>query len=460
LAIPPTTLDNLHLIDTLDRGLAYVDCVGISAGPGITTDIPGGFSFICDNPVVSAYPAVGDDEDDGRRVDFDFGNLVKSGPGTSQLTVTYRVAVLDSLENQSGSTPLLTNQADWIWDAGNFSESEPGVDILEPDLSLTKVASPTRVYLNQTITFTLTVEHTASSGTPAFDLVLTDIIPSQLNYVTGSLRHISGQSPDLPLDDTGPTLTVTWATFDDSDNSVIAFDVVFDPSFRRRNQRQTISNNASLSWTSLPGDISGPQSGFNTLSTERFYDPLSNVNIYIASDSAVIVIPKLPGTGFAPGRETTLPKQEEHQLYSDMNDLQLEIPSLGLSLPIVSIPQTDQGWDLTWLWNQAGWLEGTAYPSWVGNTVITGHAYLSTGLPGPFADLESLSWGDEIFLYANGLKYTYQVRQRELVSADDHSILEHKEDDWLTLFTCKDYDDSRGEYLWRQVIQAVLIDVE
>ena len=379
------------------------------------------------------------------------------------LTVRYFVVILDSLDNQSGSTPPLNNQADWVWDSGTMSDQAVGVEILEPDLTVRKDAYPTRAYLNQTITFTITIEHTGISETPAYDLVLTDIIPGELNYVTGSLRHVSGQTPDLPLDDTGPTLIITWTTFDDSDNSVIAFDLIFDPSFRRKHHRQTITNVASLSWTSLLGDFSAPQSGApprNPLSTERYYDPNSNVNIYGVSDGATIVVPKLPDTGFAPGRVTSLPVQSEDQLYSEMDNLQLEIPALDLSLPIVSIPQSDQGWDLTWLWDQAGWLEGTAYPSWLGNTVITGHAYLSTGLPGPFVNLEYLAWGDEIVLNAHGLKYTYQVRLRKLVSSDDHSILDHKEGDWITLFTCRDYSETLDEYIWRQVVQAVLIDVK
>ena len=213
----------------------------------------------------------------------------------------------------------------------------------------------------------------------------------------------------------------------------------------------------------MPDGRSGPppiiQSDFNSLSTERFYDPGSSINIYTVGDGATITVPKLPDTGFAPGRITDLPIQNDDQLYSDMVDLRLEIPKLNLNLPILSVPHTDQGWNLTWLYDQAGWLEGSAYPSWLGNTVITGHVYLPTGLPGPFVNLASLSWGDEIILYAHGLKYTYQVRMRELVSADDHSILEHKNGDWITLFTCRDYNEILDEYNWRQVVQAVLIDV-
>ena len=92
--------------------------------------------------------------------------------------------------------------------------------------------------------------------------------------------------------------------------------------------------------------------------------------------------------------------------------------------------------------------------------MITGHAYLPSGLPGPFVNLNELSWGDEILLYAHGLKYTYQVRITDLVAADDYRILQHKDQDWMTLFTCKEFNDRLGSYNWRQVVQAVLIDVE
>ena len=197
--------------------------------------------------------------------------------------------------------------------------------VIEPDLTLIKTASPTTAYLNQTITYTITIQHTGTSETPAYDLVVTDIVPSELNYVPGSFRYVSGQSPDLPLDDTGnPTLVATSTGFDDSDVSVIAFDVTFDSSFRLKHQKQSITNDASLSWTSLPDGRSGPppiiQSDFNSLSTERFYDPGSSINIYTVGDGATIA-PKLPDTGFAPGRITDLPIQNDDQLYSDMVDL-------------------------------------------------------------------------------------------------------------------------------------------
>ena len=460
LTVPVGSMSNLHLIDTLDRGLAFVSC-DVITGTGLTTNGSEDFSSVCASPAVSTYPPGStDDEDLGRQVDFNFGTLENNGDGMADLAVRYQVVVLDSLGNQSGSTPPLNNQAEWIWNSGQFSDQAVGVLILEPELTIIKDVDPTVAYPGQLLTFTLTIDHSLASETSAYDLELTDIIPDDLIYQP-PIRHVGGQAPDQIIDAGAPTLIIRWFEFENLGvNSVIEIDVMLDSDFRRRHQNKYITNDASLSWTSLPGDFSAAQSVHNPLSTERYYDPLSNVNIYGTGDSARIRIPALPDTGFAPGKVTTLPIQSDNQTYGDLDGLQIEIPKLGLLIPVVSVPQAEQGWDLTWLWTQAGWLEGTAYPSWYGNTVITGHAYLSNGLPGPFVDLETLSWGDEIVLYAHGLKYTYQVRVRDLVSADDLSILDHKDQDWLTLFSCKEYSETLDEYLWRQVIQAVLIDVE
>ena len=463
----PGSMPNLTLEDTLDRGLAFVDCVSIT-GPGLTTIGPADLDQVCDitSPylTVSTYPGGSlDTEDLGRQVEFDFGELVNSTGVDVDLEVTYQVAVLDSLGNQSNSTPPLNNEAEWTWDSGNLSDQAVGVTILEPDLYLTKEVDYAVIVPGQVRTFTLTIGHTAASQTSAYDVEVIDTLPVELDYVP--LVRTSG--PGVPVVDLSglPVIIVRWPELPNTGvPGVVEIDVQLDPSIDLLRRDQRITNDASVSWTSLPGDfyppLAAPQSVHNPLSTERFYDPLSNINVYGVGDGVTLRVPALPDTGFAPGRDTPLPVQSSDKVYGDLDGLRIEIPDLDISIPIVSVPQSDQGWDLTWLWNQAGWLEGTAYPSWYGNTVLTGHAYLSNGLPGPFVNLEKLSWGDEIFLYANGLKYTYQVRIRNIVSAYDLKILDHKDQDWLTLFTCKDFNEVTDQYDWRQVVQAVLIHVE
>jgi LPXTG-site transpeptidase (sortase) family protein len=140
--------------------------------------------------------------------------------------------------------------------------------------------------------------------------------------------------------------------------------------------------------------------------------------------------------------------------------MRLEIPALNLEAEIVGVTTDDQGWDLTWLWNRVGYLEGTAFPSWPGNTALTGHVVLPNGLPGTFAQLGQLTWNDHIWLYANGLRYEYRVTYQWKTHPHDLSVFNHEDLDVLTLITCADYDPSHDSYRQRTIVRAVLIQVE
>ena len=91
--------------------------------------------------------------------------------------------------------------------------------------------------------------------------------------------------------------------------------------------------------------------------------------------------------------------------------------------------------------------------------MLTGHAYLSNGLAGPFVGLRSLLWGDEIILHAYGYRYVYQVRTRDYVLPSDVSALDHEDNAWLTLITCSGYDRVQDSFRYRVVVRAVLMDV-
>jgi LPXTG-site transpeptidase (sortase) family protein len=171
-------------------------------------------------------------------------------------------------------------------------------------------------------------------------------------------------------------------------------------------------------------------------------------------------VEELPSTGFAPGLITVLPPQPASSAYTAYNDLTLEIPALSVKTAIVGLPFADGGWDATWLGNTAGWLGGTAFPTWKGNSVITGHVYNQTGAPGPFANLGKLKYGDRVIVYAFGQKYVYEVRSSKYVEPDDTSVLGHKSQPWLTLLTCREFDEKTQSYKWRLAVQAVLVSVE
>ncbi|MEA3349442.1 MAG: sortase, partial [Chloroflexota bacterium] len=211
------------------------------------------------------------------------------------------------------------------------------------------------------------------------------------------------------------------------------------PSFEYKGFSNEISNSYRLGWTI-----------YFTAN-----DGKSGVELWQVSAGA------LPQTGFAPGVKTDLASKPDNFNYQSLGVMWLELPDLGQNVSIVGVPKTGHSWRLDWLEaGQVGYLNGTAFPTWEGNTVISGHVYLSDGSPGPFADLDELAWGDEIILHAWGQKYVYQIRQSlDWVDPNDESVLGHKAHDWLTLITCKGYDQDRDMYHWRTVVQAVIIEI-
>ncbi|MBV6394206.1 MAG: hypothetical protein KPEEDBHJ_03458 [Anaerolineales bacterium] len=171
----------------------------------------------------------------------------------------------------------------------------------------------------------------------------------------------------------------------------------------------------------------------------------------------------LPKTGFAPNKVTTLAAQPATLEYAKLGDLVLEIPSLNVKSTIVGVPQNaDSTWDVTWLGNNIGWLNDTAFPTWEGNSVLTAHVTNASGLPGIFANLKGLQYGDQIIIHLSGQKYIFEVSQSKLVRPNTTAFAFEDLDDksYLTLITCQGYNSLNDTYLFRRVVRAVLVSVE
>jgi LPXTG-site transpeptidase (sortase) family protein len=169
----------------------------------------------------------------------------------------------------------------------------------------------------------------------------------------------------------------------------------------------------------------------------------------------------LPSTGFAPNRITALPVQPADMAYKAMGDLWLEIPKLGVQMNILGIPPVNGGWDVSWLGSNAGWLQGSAFPTWAGNSVLTGHVWNANNTAGPFSGINGLWWGDKIVVHAWGAQYVYQVRSVSLVGpGNTTAMMKHEELPWVTLVTCRGYDQASDSYKYRILVRAVLMEVK
>ncbi len=459
--VPPGIFTNARLVDTMERGLSFMTCSSITGSdPALTTDVVGSFAGACSTPTVDDAGG-GTTVDVGRRVTFDLGTLTNASGADQTLTFTYAVVVLDSAANVSGAS--LDNSAGFASDTGTMPPSRATITVVEPDLSIDKTSNISLVSVGSEVTITLAIQHTASSETNAYDVLLADVLPAELELVPGTLECVSGaQNADTCNYDTGSrTISALWNTFTlgGGDGRVtFRVTVVSLPS-------SGVSNTANVAWTSLPGDVSAPQNN-NVFSKERDYDPISRIDVYGASDTLRLNVfgnnnsrnTLLPATGFAPNVVTDL-GSEQKDIYTQTGGLTVEIPSLGIKIPIVGVPLKNGEWDVSWLANQAGWLEGSAFPSWSGNSVLTSHVYGSNGLPGPFVNLNKLRYGDKIIIHAYGRVYTYEVRANTVVEPNDASVFKHEEKSWLTLVTCKEYDEKANAYRKRVVVRAVLVSV-
>lgn len=168
----------------------------------------------------------------------------------------------------------------------------------------------------------------------------------------------------------------------------------------------------------------------------------------------------IPVTGFAPNRITTLPAQPADKSYKSLGQMTIEIPTLGIKFPIVGAPITGNSWDLTWLKDNVAYLEGSAYPTLAGNTVLTAHVVEADNSPGPFSDIKGMQLGQKIYINANGQTYIYQVQEnRKILPTSISTVFKHEEDDWITLVTCEDFVENTGLYRYRRMVRAVLISV-
>lgn len=212
------------------------------------------------------------------------------------------------------------------------------------------------------------------------------------------------------------------------------------------------ANQTVISWRGTNNNSSSAVTNTATMPA----DPLTVTSIYVSLTAPV----KNPDTGFAPNKVTSLPVQSSDKRYSD-DGMSLEIPSLDLKQPIVGVPKTSD-WDISWLGNSVGYLQGTAFPTWDGNSVLVGHVVDANGKPGPFANLGKLIWGQQVIINAWGHDYVYEVRSVDawVKPTNTRLLNNHEETPWLTLITCHDYNKDTNSYSWRTIVRAVLIDIK
>ncbi|GIK84091.1 MAG: class C sortase [Patescibacteria group bacterium] len=151
------------------------------------------------------------------------------------------------------------------------------------------------------------------------------------------------------------------------------------------------------------------------------------------------------------------------QLQSELQNVEiteyiLDIPKLEIENAVVKVGGTDLNKSLLHF-------SGTALPGQPGAPVIFGHSVLrqfyNPSVKNPrrynsiFSTIMTLKNGDEIFVTADGVRYTYIVNNKTEVKPEDVYILTQKYDaKQLKLVTCT----PEGTYLRRGIVTAQLVE--
>ncbi len=270
LTVPEGVWPSVLITDTLDAGLAFLDAVTITAPAALTSTVP--FASL-GNPVV----AVG-----GGSVTFDLGalfNADRDDTVTETVDVVYRAVVLNTAGNVTNTQLNNLAQVSGVLTPTNAVN----VTVVQPTLALSKAVAPVTGDAGNPITYTLRVTNTGTLD--AFNIVVTDVLPSNVSVVTAAIT--SGVAPSSLITTTG-ALTVTWDSLTAAQSAVVQLATALNGTVT---PNQAITNTANLQWTSLPGDVTAPQSVHNALSVERTGDtggPGGAANTYKAAATATL----------------------------------------------------------------------------------------------------------------------------------------------------------------------------
>eukprot|EP00163_Fabomonas_tropica_P025702 TRINITY_DN44_c0_g1_i4.p1 TRINITY_DN44_c0_g1~~TRINITY_DN44_c0_g1_i4.p1 ORF type:complete len:3443 (+),score=328.59 TRINITY_DN44_c0_g1_i4:520-10848(+) len=194
------------------------------------------------------------------RVVFSFGDMINSPDGVSNEKDVVVVEVVAEVSDVAANAQadVMTTQAHLDFDTPSgttrVSASE-AVDLVEPQLAITKSANITSGDAGDANQFTIVVSNTAGCPTtcaPAFDLVISDVLNTSLWLLqTGSVQ-VAGVSPSTVTQGNGggdTDVVVTIPTLLEGATAVVTFDTVLAPQIAAG---ATLPNRAILQYDSHP----------------------------------------------------------------------------------------------------------------------------------------------------------------------------------------------------------------
>lgn len=302
VTVPTGTLNDVRVVDTLQRGLAFA-----AAAPTITTS---GFTtppVVTLPPVTAAITDAGPPDGQDRIRTFDLGTITNADIDTTPetITITYDAVVVNTDHVQDALT--LDNSAELLHaptgpDVSAGTDTGGTLTVREPVLQVTKTITPTQIDAGQVATITLVISHTGASTADALGVRVVDPLPVEMR--TAGVAWVSGFTANCDLSGTGApsgaqtcdstlaagtTLEATYDTIPLGATRTIEFDVMIDPTLA---PGAPVSNTGYVEWRSQPvgtGDASPCPTAACVTRTGDYTDPdeSDDPDDYTANSTAV-----------------------------------------------------------------------------------------------------------------------------------------------------------------------------
>lgn len=180
-----------------------------------------------------------------------FGNVENTADnvvdGNDRIVIRLQARVVDHAANSGGQ--VLVNQG--IAEANGQSSTAvtASAEVVEPRLVIDKtssVAGGTPLDAGAEVTYTITITHADANSGPAYDLALSDLLPSGMALVAGSLSSSAGN-----ISSVGNTVTLTVPKLLVGDGAItVTYRAILLDSVT---PGQTLTNTATLNYDTLEG---------------------------------------------------------------------------------------------------------------------------------------------------------------------------------------------------------------
>lgn len=262
--IPYGELADFQIEDILPPGLrflndgtaTYVLSTGLSA-----TGVSGSSGLLADAAISSDALLNDDSYASGTNVFFKFGTVTNAGPGNGgeYITIEFNAVVVNESGNTSIPSTALDNDftvrfdhsGDGTSDTVVVTSNTVTVNVVEPVLNVTKTDNDADdiVSVGQTITYTIRIEHDASSNSVAYDLLIQDALPSSLTYLGATVTSFPAYVTGFTDNSVGNTLSFTFSELRTGDYIEITYTAIVN----KVAPATSIVNDVDLDWNSTPG---------------------------------------------------------------------------------------------------------------------------------------------------------------------------------------------------------------